>query len=122
MWRIPRRQDARFVACMEEVLEVYARPYDKKRPVVCLDEAAKQLLAPTRLPLPLQPGTPERHDPEYVRRGTCSLFMVFEPLAAQRFVDVRERRTNQDYAQVVKWLCDVLYPNVEQSSTWLNSN
>ena len=114
MWCIPPEQDARFVACMEDVLEVYARPYDQNRPVVCLDEGAKQLLSEVREPLPPAPGKLLRYDNEYGRNGTCALFMLFEPLAAKRFVQVRERRTALDYAHVVKWMCDVLYPEAEK--------
>ena len=69
---------------MEDVLEVYARPYDSQRPQVCLDEAAKQLLSEVRAPLPMKPGQPVRVDNEYVRHGTCALFMLFEPLAQSR--------------------------------------
>jgi len=114
MWCLPPAQDARFVAAMEDVLEVYARPHDPKRPVVCLDEAAKQLLSEVRAPLPTRPGVPERFDNEYERRGTCALFMAFEPLAAKRFVHVNERRTALDYAHFVRWLCDELYPDVDK--------
>ena len=99
---------------MEDVLEVYARPYDELRPVVCLDEGAKQLLGDVRQPLPLKPGQVVRFDNEYQRNGTCALFMLFEPLAAKRFVQVKERRTGLDYAHVVQWLCDQLYPHVEK--------
>ena len=115
MWCLPPKQDARFVACMEDVLEVYARPHDPQRPVVCLDEGAKQLLGEVREVLPMQPGTPQRFDNEYERRGTCALFLLFEPLAAQRFVQVRDQRTALDYAQVVKWMCDQLYPDIEKT-------
>ena len=116
MWCIPPQQDARFVAAMEDVLEVYARPYDAQRPVICLDEAAKQIqiLAEVRCPLPLRPEQGMRYDSEYERCGTCALFMVFEPLSAQRFVHVRQRRTAVDYAQVVKWMCDERYPDAEK--------
>jgi hypothetical protein len=107
-------QDARFVAAMEDVLEVYARPYDAQRPVVCLDEAATQILAEVRNPLPLSTKYGHRYDNEYERRGTCALFMLFEPLSAQRFVQVRERRTAWDYAQVVKWMCEELYPDADK--------
>lgn len=99
---------------MEEVQEVYARPFDPQRPVVCLDEGAKQLLCEVREPLPMKPGQPMRFDNEYERHGTCALFMLFEPLAAQRFVQVKDRRTAVDYAQVVKWLCDQLYPTAHK--------
>jgi hypothetical protein len=114
MWCIPPRQDARFVAAMEDVLEVYARPYDPARPVVCLDEAAKQLLQETREPLPPEPGQPQRYDNEYKRNGTCSLFMAFEPLSAKRWVQVREQRTGVDYAQVIQWMLDEVHPEAEK--------
>ena len=99
---------------MEDVLEVYARPYDAARPVVCLDEGAKQLIDEVREPLPMKPRQPRRFDNEYERHGTCALFMVFEPLAAKRWVQVKERRTALDYAHVVKWMCDELYPQAEK--------
>lgn len=114
MWCLPPQQDARFVANMEDVLEVYARPYDAKRPVICLDEGAKQLLGEVREPIAMQPGVPLRYDYQYHRGGTCALFMLFEPLAAKRFVAVRERRTALDYALVVKWLCDEVHPDAER--------
>ena len=114
MWCLPPRENARFVTAMEDVLEVYARPYDAQRPVICLDEAAKQLLAEIRQPMPLISGRIKRYDSEYERRGTCALFMLFVPLAAQRFVAVRERRTALDYAAVVKWLCDDLYAQAQK--------
>lgn len=114
MWCIPPQEDARFVSAMEDVLEVYERPYDEQRPVVCLDEAAKQILAEVRDPLPVAPGQCEREDNEYERRGTCALFMLFEPLASWREVQVRERRTQLDYAQVVRYLCDQRYPDAER--------
>ena len=114
MWVIPPKEDARFVAAMEDVLEVYERPYDEQRPVVCLDEAAKQILGEVREPLPMQPGQEERFDNEYERRGTCALFMLSEPLAGWREVVVRERRTRVDYADVVRYLCDEKYPDVEK--------
>jgi hypothetical protein len=114
MWCIPPQEDARFVAAMEDVLEVYARPYDPAHPVVCLDEAARQLLQETRPPMPAQPGQPPRHDSEYKRNGTCSLFMLFEPLAAKRWLQVREQRTARDYAQVVKWMLEEVHPGAHK--------
>jgi hypothetical protein len=99
---------------MEDVLEVYHRPHDPARPLVCFDEAAKQLLADVRAPLPMRPGSPERQDGEYKRQGTAALFMVCEPLAGRRHVFVRERRTRLDFAAVIKTLCDELYPNAEK--------
>lgn len=114
MWCIPSREDARFVSAMEDVLEVYERPYDPKRPVVCLDEAAKQIVGQMREPLPMQPGRVERYDNEYERHGTCALFMLFEPLVSWREALVRERRTQLDYAQVMRHLCDEKYPSADK--------
>jgi len=114
MWCIPSQEDARFVAAMEDVLDVYERPYDEQRPVVCLDEAAKQILGEVRKPLPMQPGQEERFDNEYERHGTCALFMLFEPLASWREVVVKARRTGLDYADVIRYLCDEKYPDVEK--------
>jgi len=114
MWCIPSKEDARFVAQMEDVLEVYERPYEEQYPVVCLDEAARQILGEVREPWPMQPGQPVRYDNEYERHGTCALFMLFEPLVSWREVLVRERRTGLDYAQVVRYLCDEKYPDVDK--------
>jgi hypothetical protein len=113
-WCIPAQQNAAFVCAMEDVLAVYARPYDPRRPQICLDEAAKQLLSEVRAPLPIKPGQQERVDNEYVRQGTCALFMLFEPLAGKRGVLVRERRTAKDFGQVVQHLCDEMYPQAQQ--------
>ena len=106
---------------MEDVLDVYKRPYDPNRPVVCLDEASRQLLDDTRTPLPMQPfrakeqpGTPRREDSEYQRHGTINLFMGFEPLAGTRHVTVTDRRTALDFAAVVKDLLTVRYPDAEK--------
>ena len=99
---------------MEDVLEVYPRSHDPARPLVCFDEAAKQLLAEVRAPLPMRPGCPERQDGEYKRQGMAALFMVCEPLAGRRRVFVRERRTRVDFAAVIKTLCDELYPAAEK--------
>ena len=99
---------------MEDVLEVYHRPYDPTHPQVNLDEAAKQLLAEVRAPLPMRPGHPERVDNEYTREGTAALFMVCEPLAGRRHVFVRARRTRLDFAAGIKTLCDELYPQAEK--------
>jgi hypothetical protein len=93
---------------------VYQRPPDPHRPLICLDEAAKQLLADARAPLPVAPAQPERVDYEYVRRGTAARFMAFEPLAGQRHVFVREQRTRTDFAAVIKTLVDELYPQAER--------
>jgi len=114
MWCIPPREDARFVAAMEDVLEVYERPLDELRPLVCLDEAAKQILGEVREPLLMKPAAVERYDNEYERRGTCALFMLFEPLSGQREVLVKARRTALDYADVVRHLCDEVHPQAEK--------
>ncbi len=104
---IPPQANAEFVCAMEDVLEVYTRPYDSTRPVVCLDELNKQLVAETRTPIPAEPGQPERVDYEYERCGTANLFMLNEPLVGQRQVIVTERRTAVDFAQVVRDLLEV---------------
>ena len=114
MWCIPPKANAEFVAAMEDVLEVYQRPFDPSCPLVCLDEAAKQLLGEVRAPLPMQPGQPERIDGEYTREGTSAIFLLCEPLAGQRHVFVRAQRTRLDFAAVVQTLCDGLYPAAEK--------
>jgi len=96
---------------MEDVLEVYHRPYDPKRPLVALDEASKQLVGEVVQPLPPEPGQPERFDYEYVRNGTANLFMVSEPLLGWRAVQVTERRTAKDYAEVLRWLAEDVHPD-----------
>lgn len=110
---IPPEADAEFVCAMEDVLDVYQRPYDASRPVVCLDEASKQLVRETRGPIPPSPGQPERVDYEYERNGTANLFMAFEPLAGRRRVQVTERRTKIDFAHVVRELVDEQYPKAD---------
>ena len=80
---------------MEKVLDVYKQPYDPQIPVVCMDESPKQLIAETRIPIPASPGEPEKHDYEYERRGTCNIFVAFEPLTGNRMVEVTERKTRR---------------------------
>jgi hypothetical protein len=106
MWCIPPKQSGEFVHHMEDVLEVYRRPYDPKRPMVCLDETFKQLIGEARQPLPSAPGRVERYDSVYVRNGVTSLFMTFEPLAGWRHVELSDSRTACDWARVVKCLVD----------------
>jgi hypothetical protein len=113
-WVIPPQANAEFAWAMEDVLEVYTRPYDPARPVVCLDELSKQLVAETRLPIPAQPGQPERVDYEYERRGTANLFLSYEPLVGRRQVTVTERRTTVDFAHEVRDLLEVRYPHAEK--------
>ena len=99
---------------MEDVLEVYHRAHDPDRPVVCLDETSKQLIAETRVPIPAKPGRPKRYDYEYQRNGTANLFMMFAPLEGWRHVEVTDRHTAVDYAQILKDLSDKHFPNVSQ--------
>jgi hypothetical protein len=98
---------------MEDILAVYARPYDPKRPVVCMDEKPYQKLDHAREPLPMRPGSIEKVDSEYVRNGTCSIFMFNEPLAGWREAEALPRRTKVDWAHKVKWLLDEKYPDAE---------
>ncbi len=99
---------------MEDVLEVYLRPRNSKRPLVCLDEASKQLIAETRKSIPVEPGKSKRIDAEYRRCGTASVFMMTAPLENERYVRVRQQRTRVDCAYVVRELCDELYPDAEK--------
>lgn len=111
---IPPEANAGFVCAMEDVLDVYSRPHDPLRPQVCLDECSKQPVAETRRPLPAGPGQVERHDYEYERRGTANLFMLSEPLAGFRHVKVTDRRTAVDFAEVIRDLVEVHYPQAER--------
>jgi DDE superfamily endonuclease len=101
---------------MENVLDVYTRPYDPRYPQVCMDEVSKQLLRDThQQPLPIEPGKPERHDYEYERAGVVNLFLFCEPLRGRRWVDVTERRTKKtDWAHQIKELVDIRYPEAER--------
>jgi DDE superfamily endonuclease len=99
---------------MEDVLEVYTRPYDPRFPQVCLDETSRQLLGEVNPPLPPAPGRPARQDYEYERRGVCNLFMVTEPLRGWRAVMVSDRRTRIDWAYTIRELVDVHYPDAER--------
>ena len=98
MWCIPPDANAEFVWRMEDVLEVYQRPYDPDRPVVCLDETTKQLIKETSVPVPAKPSQPARHDYEYERNGTANLFMLFAPLRGWRHVEVTDRHAALDCA------------------------
>jgi hypothetical protein len=113
-WCLPPEQDADFVCAMEDVLDVYHRPYDAKRPMIALDESSKQLIGETVEPWPAKPGQPERFDYEYVRNGTANLFMISEPLLGWRAVKVTERRTAKDFAEVVRWLAEDVHPEAEK--------
>ena len=105
---------ADFVAHMEDVLDLYAEPYDPRKPVVCFDESSTQMLAHVRPPLPAAPGRPRREDYEYRREGTRNLFMTCEPLAGWRHVAVTQRRTREDFAHRMRWLVDEAYPDAEK--------
>jgi len=113
MWCIPPKADAAFVCQMEEVLDVYKRPYDPKRPQICMDEMPKQLLAEKYEPVAVQPGQPQKQDYEYERHGATNIFMLFEPLAGKRYIETNSHRKAVDWAQVMKTLSDELYPQAE---------
>ena len=98
---------------MEDVLELYAEPHDPARPVVCFDEASKELRGDVAEPVPPAPGSPAKQDYEYTRHGTANLFVIVEPLAGRRHVTVTERRTIADFAAQMKYLCDEMYPEAE---------
>ena len=99
---------------MEDVLDVYELPYDKKRPVVCMDEKPYQLLGEAREPLPMIQGSARKTDSEYVRNGTVSIFAFIEPLGGTHHVSVREHRTVLDWAEEIRYLTDVMYPDAEK--------
>ena len=99
---------------MEDVLEVYSRPYDPQKPVVCMDEKPYQLLDHSRDPLPTRPGSTEKVDSEYIRNGTCSMFIFTEALAGWRDAEALERRTKIDWAHKVRWLLEDQYPKAEK--------
>ena len=99
---------------MEDVLDVYARPYDSRFPVICMDEASKQLVGEVRDPLPMRLGDPLRIDSEYVRLGTCNLFMFCEPLQGYRHVRVTERRTKVDWAHALRDFVNEFYAEAEK--------
>lgn len=98
---------------MEDVLDLYAQPYDGRYPVVCFDESPYQLVGEVRHPQALQPGKPQRYDYQYQRNGTCNLFMFFEPRNGWRHVEVTNRRTKQDFAHCMQMLVDGYYPEAE---------
>jgi len=99
---------------MEDILEVYCRPYNADYPVVCMDEKPLQLLADARRKIEVSPGKTERIDNEYIRNGTCSIFLFTEPLAGWRHTDAQERRTKVDWAKQIKWLLTEQYPNAKK--------
>nr|WP_181374849.1 IS630 family transposase [Polaromonas sp. H6N] len=112
-WVIVPQASAAFVAAMEQVLDIYSRPYDARNPVVCMDETPRQLIRETRAPIAAAPGRPERHDYEYERCGVCNVFMASEPLAGRRLSKVTERRTKLDWALFVQDIAE-RYPEAER--------
>ena len=113
-WCFAPTADPDFVSHMEDVLDVYERPYDATHPVVCLDETSRQLLGETRAPQPVAPGIAARSDPEYVRGGIAQLFLVTEPLRGWRHIAVGAQRTRFDFAHCIQELVDVHYPLAER--------
>jgi hypothetical protein len=113
-WVIPPKANAAFVANMEDVLEIYAKPHDSTRPVVCVDEGGKQLIGDVREPLPVRVGSPAKQDHEYQRHGMANLFVAVEPLSGWRHVEVTERKTSVDFAKFLQVLSDQHYPEADQ--------
>ena len=113
-WRIPPKANAAFVSCMEDVLQVYARPYDPARPVVCMDETNKQLIGEVCEPLPTQAGQVQKIEHEYVRNGVAQIFLEVEPLNGRRHVEVGERRTRKDWAKFIRGMLQERYPDAER--------
>jgi len=113
-WCIPPEKNSAFVAAMEDVLEVYARPYNPQAPVVCMDEKPYQRLDHARDPLPMRPGSVEKVDGEYTREGTCSIFIFTEPLRGWRYAKALPRRTKADWANQVKRILDEEYPEAQK--------
>ena len=99
---------------MENILDVYKRPYSEQYPVVCMDESSKQLIKETRIPIPAKPGEPERYDTEYERNGTCNIFIHSEPLTGKRRVEITDHRKKIDWAQFIKGMVDIDYPAAEK--------
>jgi transposase len=99
---------------MEDILELYQRPYDPNTPLICMDETSKQLVKETRLPIAATPGQPARYDYEYERHGVSNLFMFYEPFGGKRYVAITDRRTKRDWAMQIKQLLDVRFPTEEK--------
>ena len=115
MWCIPPKQNAEFVAHMEDVLEVYSRPFNENIPVICMDEKPFQLLGEYLEPIKMSENNHSvKYDSEYVRKGSCSIFMFTEPLGQWREAHALPSRTAVDWAKQLKWLIDEAYPNAEK--------
>ena len=113
-WCIPASQNGEFVARMEDILDTYAMPYDPEIPLICMDEQPVQLLSEYIKPIDMKPGSPKKEDFQYVRNGTCSIFLFTEPLAGWRHVSAEERRTKLDWANKIKELLEIHYPNAKK--------
>lgn len=113
-WVIPPAQNSQFVAQMEQVLDVYKRPYDKHFPIVCMDESPKQMIKETRIAIPMKPGSDTKVDYEYERCGVANIFIASEPLKGKRYVEVTERKTKIDWAIFIKKIADEWYKNAEK--------
>ncbi len=113
-WVIPPHQNSQFVACMEQVLDVYKRPYNKDYPVVCMDESPKQLIKETKIPIPMKSGQEARQDFEYERCGVSNIFMTSEPLKGKRYVKVTERKTKADWAVLIKEIAGKYYKDAKK--------
>ena len=114
MWCIAKGEDAAFVAAMEDVLDLYCQPYDEAYPVICMDEKPYQLLDEVRKSIPMSPGKPRKIDAEYVRNGTCSIFVYSEPLRGWEYAHARKRRTKVDWAMEIRWLLEEKYPRAKK--------
>lgn len=112
-WCIPPDHDADFVCCMEDVLDLYARPYNPRIPLICNDEQPIQLIGDVMSPIPPQPGSVEKIDYEYVRNGTANIFMTIEPLAGVRHITIREKKTSADWAHEMQDVAK-MYPDAEK--------
>ena len=119
-WVIPPKGSGEFVACMERVLDVYKRPYDAKRPVVCMDESPKQLIGHTRKPLPMSAGGEQKCDYEYERLGVCNIFLVSEPLAGYRKVKITTNKCKTDWAEFMEEIAQA-YPQAEKITLVMDS-
>lgn len=113
-WCLPKKEDPEFIACMEDILDVYELPYNPKVPVVCMDEKPYQLLGEVRDSWAMRPGDNKKVDSEYVRKGTCSIFAFIEPLGGRHHTSVREHRTAVDWAEEIKYMVDEMYPEAEK--------
>lgn len=100
------------MAAMEDILDLYCLPYDENIPVICMDEKPYQLLDEVREPIPMKPGKPRKVDSEYIRKGTCSIFVFSEPLTGWAHAHARERRTKIDWAEEIRWLLEEKYPHI----------